>query len=273
MDPHVAGGQKVKENWEDIRTLARTGRIDDIPAKISVVHYRNLKAIGEDYMDCPEDLDAACGEWIYGPPGVGKSHRARAENPGAYIKAANTKWFTGYKGQEVVLMDDMELDAGYMAHNLKIWADKYCFPAESKGGGFTIRPKKIVVTSNYSIEEIFGVGTQVSLAILRRFKVTHITELAKFDTSPSLKRKAVASTHAVDQTFVPVPIAKYRKNADGDIVINSNRQPLIPYSPDAQNLDQFISVDQQQMEQDMEKYLAEMEVEQSRSDRLIAKHG
>jgi len=180
IDPHVAGGVKQKENWEEIRERAKSGDIDSLPGKIYVTHYRNLKAIAEDNMLCEEDLPDVCGEWIYGPPGVGKSHRARAENPGAYIKSSNNKWFTAYRGQDVVILDEMELDAAFMGHSLKIWADKYKFQAESKGGGFVIRPKKFVVTSNYSIEEIFGAGTQMALAIARRFKVIHITALPTF---------------------------------------------------------------------------------------------
>lgn len=43
-----------------------------------------------------------------------------------------------------------------LSHYLKIWTDKWPFPAECKGS--VVRPEfdYFVVTSNYSIEEIYG---------------------------------------------------------------------------------------------------------------------
>lgn len=58
------------------------------------------------------------------------------------------------------------------ASKLKIWADRYPFPGEIKGGTIErIRPEKIIVTSNYSIRECFP-NPQDHEPMLRRFKVT-----------------------------------------------------------------------------------------------------
>lgn len=114
------------------------------------------------------------GVWLWGPPGVGKSHAIRAQNPSLYLKPQN-KWWDGYSGEKAVLLDDMDLQGKCLSHYLKIWADKYAFAAEVKGS--TIRPRyeKFIVTSNYSIGEIFGEEDAALLrAIERRFVVIYM---------------------------------------------------------------------------------------------------
>ncbi len=43
----------------------------------------------------------------WGVSGGGKSHKAWSENPEAYDKD-DTKWWTGYNGQDVVIWDDFD---------------------------------------------------------------------------------------------------------------------------------------------------------------------
>lgn len=125
-----------------------------------------------DYMPEVEDLDTVCGQWYVGVPGCGKSYLARERYPHAYLKMAN-KWWVGYQYEEAVIMDEVELNSSdWLGHYLKIWADRYSFIAETKGGGLKIRPKHFVITSNYSIEEVFGKDRELCRAIKRRFKVT-----------------------------------------------------------------------------------------------------
>lgn len=53
---------------------------------------------------------------------------------------------------------------------MKQWADHYTFKANQKGSQLLIRPERIVVTSNYSIEECYP-EKQDSEPLRRRFKV------------------------------------------------------------------------------------------------------
>lgn len=115
--------------------------------------------------------DTVRGEWHYGVSGAGKSHAVRRAYPDAYIKEQN-KWFDGYQGEETILIED--LDGDHLHHYLKIWADKYACKGEAKGYQVKLQHKRIVITSNFSIEDIFKDKPAVTIeAIKRRFKVTY----------------------------------------------------------------------------------------------------
>lgn len=118
--------------------------------------------------DKPVELDKLDNYWFYGAPGTGKSRGARDKWPGLYNKPLN-KWWCDYTGQETVLLDDFSIEHACLGPHLKNWADHYPFVAETKGGGVTIRPKRLVITSNYTPEEIFKDKMTIE-AVKRRFK-------------------------------------------------------------------------------------------------------
>jgi len=172
----LTNGQAVKRKWEDIRTAAKEGRLDDIDPKIYIAHYHTLKRIRQDHMVMPADADGVTGVWYYGPPGTGKSRTARENYPGAFLKSCN-KWWDGYQAQDHVIIDDLDKAHTALHHYLKIWSDRYAFPAEHKGGTVAIRPKTIVVTSNYTPEELWPDQPVDVEAIRRRFKFTHFSKI------------------------------------------------------------------------------------------------
>lgn len=118
-----------------------------------------------------ESINEYTGHWWVGNPGTGKSRKAREDHPDLYDKLLN-KWWDGYVDEETVLIDDIGPDQKMMGTFLKRYADHYPFRAEYKGGSKVIRPKTIIVTSNYSIEEIWAGDQQMIDAINRRYKTT-----------------------------------------------------------------------------------------------------
>jgi len=146
----------------------------EIPAHIRHRSYNTIMRIHKDHMKPEPRTEPKECFWIYGEPGVGKSRAAR-EQP-HYMKLAN-KWWDSYKGEKVVVIDDLGDDqAPFMKNNLKLWADPWFNqPGEIKGGQILQTFDKLYVTSNFSPEECF---TGITLrAIKRRFKVIHMTGL------------------------------------------------------------------------------------------------
>lgn len=165
-------GEREKKRWKDARAHAVSGNIEEIDDQIFICQYNTLKAIARDYQKEVPPLTKYNNEWIWGSTGSGKSTLARKENPGAYHKLAN-KWWCAYREGQTVLLEDLDpRSCEHLANFLKVWMDTFPFTAESKGASRQLRPPKIVVTSQYQIEECFN--ELDAAAIRRRCKVRKI---------------------------------------------------------------------------------------------------
>lgn len=166
--PPQSPGRAEKIRWEECRELMKAGRLDELPPDVFVRYYGTAKAIAKDHMTKPGMLDSCCGLWIYGEPGSGKSFSVVGAYPSRYIKPIN-KWWDGYQGEDVVHLDELEPShASWIAPFLKKWADRYPFDAEVKGGALQLRPRRIIVTSNYNIDQM-GFDPITVTALKRRF--------------------------------------------------------------------------------------------------------
>jgi len=174
VTPILAGGIAVKEKWDECRRLAKEGDFENIPSDLYIRHMTAIHNIHVRYGKAPANLIGDCDKinfWCYGPSGSGKSHWARTTYPDGYIKDASNQWWDGVNNKlDVTIVEDFDKYHVKQGHSLKIWADKYNFPAQTKGGSLKIRPKIVVVTSNYHPYDIWTDKATLE-PICRRFKL------------------------------------------------------------------------------------------------------
>lgn len=162
-------GSAEKERFSVAWDLAKGGRVDEIDADIRVRYYSALRRIEKDYMPRVEGLPGVCGLWIHGESGAGKTRAVLSTYPDAFIKPRNN-WWDGYQDETIVLIDDLDVYDVQLGGKLKHWADFAPFVAETKGSARRIRPVKCIVTSQYTIEEIWNDPKTVA-ALKRRFTI------------------------------------------------------------------------------------------------------
>lgn len=167
-----AAGGRERQRLADSYELAKQGRFDEVPGDVMLRMYRSVHQVAQDHMRHPDDLEDVCGVWIWGEAGCGKSSAARRRFPDFFNKPIN-KWWDGYQDEEAIILDDFDKSHHVLGHHLKIWADRYAFVGERKGGSRPLRPRYIVVTSQYSPEDIWD-DEETRAAIRRRYHVIHM---------------------------------------------------------------------------------------------------
>lgn len=179
--------QMSKQTLEEAYDLAKEGKFMEIAKKHWLKYYKEFQQI---YIENkkPEDLILSNGDlsffknhflWLQGPTGVGKSYHCKMIEyilDCFYTKYKNkrdirfvqqcvmktykkniNKWWDNYSLEDIVILEEMDPDrAKYMAGFIKQWCDQYTFPVEVKGSSLScIRPKFIIITSNYRLRDCF----------------------------------------------------------------------------------------------------------------------
>lgn len=163
----------TKQKWQEIIKHSRAGELDKLEEKYPYVLF-SMKAKVLSMRERPSrtlqgELEH---EWWVGESGTGKSREFRSlyTEQGFYFKQAN-KWWDNYQDEEVVLIEELSPIHECLATHMKIWCDRYDFSGEIKGGIIQrIRPRKIVVLSNYEIDQVFT-KSQDNEPMKRRFTV------------------------------------------------------------------------------------------------------
>lgn len=144
--------------------------VTDYPKEI-ILHDRGLRA-----LKYQVELSTIWSEipdkqviWIWGPSGTGKTTRAREMTQGTnrYIKVGGTgKWFDGYMGQEVAVLEELRPSDIPDSLLLQI-LDKWTMQVETKGGMTVWKAATVIVTTPLS-PEAFWTGKPEDIKQLKR---------------------------------------------------------------------------------------------------------
>ena len=102
---------------------------------------------------------------FHGPTGTGKSHTAynEAKALGEVYFKPEGKWWDGYNGQESVILENFRggLSVGFQT-SLCCLADRYPMQVPIKRGFRQFISKRIYITSNMDIDEMFNDSTDLA---------------------------------------------------------------------------------------------------------------
>jgi len=164
-------------DWQKIKSAAMDGDLDSIPEDIFIRYYSSLRTIRADYAGA-----SAIEKRVYvfyGATGTGKSRTAwESGGPDSYPKDPRSKFWCGYRGQRVVIID--EFRGGVDVAHLLRWLDRYPLFLEIKGASVPAKFDTVYITSNLHPEQWYpDLDAETKLALIRRF-----TEIRLFSDNP-----------------------------------------------------------------------------------------
>lgn len=160
------------QDWDAIRDYAIRGELSLVPSDVYIRYYSALCRIRSDHLS-PSHCDRRVFV-LWGGTGTGKSHRAWLRWPDAYPKDPRSKWWSGYRDHETVIID--EFRGGIDISHMLRWFDKYPVSVETKGSAVPLSCKTFVVTSNLPPELWYPDVDQMTLmALMRRLTVIEVT--------------------------------------------------------------------------------------------------
>lgn len=101
--------------------------------------------------------------WYWGDTRLGKTWKSlidagvdvHGDMKEVYFKDIS-KWFDGYEGEPIVLMDEVPKDCDWLLNFLKRWTDSLPELIQVKNGYSYKQWSKFIITSQHSIRDVFG---------------------------------------------------------------------------------------------------------------------
>lgn len=157
------------EDWKKTLDLAKQGNLEKIEPDVLIRYYTTLRRISIDYGS-PVERGSQEVHLYWGPTGSGKSKTVfdLVKGKEYYLKAPTTKWWDGYRGQEIIIVDEFR-GLVEVSHILK-WLDRYPCAVEVKGCQVFLNTKIWYFTSNLEIADWYkDLDIETKLALRRRF--------------------------------------------------------------------------------------------------------
>ncbi len=145
------GGQGARNDlYRACEVALRTFSVVDVIKEAPTVYVKYFRGIERLIARMrPKRIKPPVVSLLYGATRTGKTRFAYDHYPDLYRKHPSCKWFDGYEGQEVLLLDDFsgatsKVSLDYLLQLL----DRYHFSPEVKGGFVSLNATRIIITTN-----------------------------------------------------------------------------------------------------------------------------
>ena len=182
----------------DLVPARRRGQVQGNSAKIQIKHLGNLERIHRQNLKFIDQTDVR-GVWIWGAPGVGKSHFARQVlGAEGYYLSSTISGGTAIRARRSSSWRTLTKETvKFLHHHLKIWADRWGSLARPRGRGC---PHSPMAGSNFQLQHHGHPqgprGPPAQEAITRRFmrfEMLSRDEIKNWDTYETVTPEAVAA--------------------------------------------------------------------------------
>lgn len=180
----VTAGQRTDLEGA-IDTLKRTGSLRRVAEDHSVEFVKFGRGLQQlRLFTMPQRQRPPTVHLFFGETGVGKSYAARQRFAGRiYAKPPDTKWFDGYDGEDVLLLDDFAGAASKMSLSYLLQLlDVYDIKLEVKGGYTALLASDIVLTTNIHPRNWFDYSNREEHYAALARRVHHVWTVIDFET-------------------------------------------------------------------------------------------
>lgn len=151
-------GQGERSDLKEVTTYIMDNRptIDEVMMAYPVVFLKYAKSLSAmvDRVRTKPRTDKPKVIWLYGKAGAGKTKAAVSIDGDTYMKDG-TKWWNGYCGQRVVVLDDFNPPNPNTVEfrDFLRWIDRYQCQVETKGGYVQLNSPIMIVTSEFKPDD------------------------------------------------------------------------------------------------------------------------
>lgn len=118
-------------------------------------------------------LDEPCGEWWFGPSASGKTTTQQRLYPNAFPLGFDMNW-NNYNNEEVVVFSDVShFSLKRLGWDLALWGGKDAFKVAIQNKEIIIRPKRFILITWFSMEDVFGSDSSLMEALRKQFRVVN----------------------------------------------------------------------------------------------------